>query len=351
MKFVKHLLFLAVLFSSTQVQAQYEHIFTNYFMSPMTLNPAMTGAYEGTYRVGGLRRQQWNAGPSSSLFGTTSVFVDMPVIMIQKRHWIGAGLSFYNDVARGFTNEERKNVATTLTQTSPALSVAFHYALDKKYRNVLSFAVKGGRCAYKLALADIPLATSELSKAIPIVDKSWRPAETTRPFLDLSLGLMLKSKIDKKSDLTVGVALGHINTPKFGFYTKGTAATLPTAFTGHVEYNRMINKKLTFSPNFLFRTIAGSRDISLQGVFGYQLDQKRKDLILKGGLGFRGFNNHAVNILLGADYQNFKFMLGYDIPTGVIALAENNTIELALHYTGKVYKNPVVKGIHFCPKY
>ena len=351
MKFVKHLLFSAVLLISTQVQAQHEYIFTNYYMSPMTLNPAMTGAYEGTYRVGGLRRQQWNASPSSSIFGTTSVFVDMPVVMIQKRHWIGAGLSFYNDVAKNFANQDKTITATTLKQTSPALSVAFHYALDKKYKNVLSFALKGGQCTYKVGLADIPLATSELNKAIPTVDKSWRPQETTRPFLDLSLGLMLKSKIDKKSDLTVGVSLGHINTPKYGFYTKGTAAELPTAFTGHLEYNRMLTKKLTFSPNFLFRTIAGSKEVALQGIVGYQLDPKRKDLILKGGLGFRGFGNNAVNVLLGADYQNFKFMVGYDIPTGLIATVENSTIELAIHYTGKVYKSPVVKGIHFCPKY
>ena len=85
MKFVKHLLFSAVLLISTQVQAQHEYIFTNYYMSPMTLNPAMVGAYEGTYRVGALQRQQWNVAPS--IFQTTSAFVDMPVIMIQKRHW------------------------------------------------------------------------------------------------------------------------------------------------------------------------------------------------------------------------------------------------------------------------
>jgi type IX secretion system PorP/SprF family membrane protein len=343
MKFVKHLLFLLVLLCSTKSYAQYEYIFTNYFMAPTQLNPAMTGAYEGTYRVGGLRRNQWPV--ASPTYGTTSLFVDAPLLMVGKRHWIGAGFSFFNDVAKVDIPGQTLN----LKQSVPALSVAFHYAIDKKYKNVLTIGIKGGSSNYSASLPDIQLTYSEISKGA--VNKDWRPNELSTTFMDLSAGVMLKSKIDKKSDIVTGFSLGHLNTPDYSL-RGSTTADLPLALTAHFEYNRQLNKKLSISPNFLYRQIAGSRDISLQGVAGYKLDPvKRNDLTLKGGVGFRTLGqNHLVDILLGADFKNYKFMMAYDIPNARIG-GVGGTLELALHYTGRIYKPVATKDNHFCPKY
>ncbi len=190
MKFVKHLLFSAVLLISTQAQAQREYIFTNYYMSPTTLNPAMVGAYEGTYRVGALQRQQWNV--IKSIYGTTSAFVDMPVVMIKKRHWIGAGLSIYNDGA-GSGGEFSK-----LGQTYVALSAAFHYAIDKKARNVLTLglAAGGGSDGFTPGLG--PQTTSDINSASsPGGSNITTLLKDKASITDISAGLMLKSKIDK----------------------------------------------------------------------------------------------------------------------------------------------------------
>ena len=345
MKFVKHLLFLAVLISSTQVQAQHEYIFTNYYMSPLTLNPAMVGAYEGTYRVGALQRQQWNVVPA--IFQTTSIFVDMPLLMIQKRHWIGAGLSLYNDGA-GTTGNSK------IGQNYVALSAAFHYALDKKYRNVLTLGLSagGGSDGFTPGLKELTNGDFIAKSG----GTSLKPDKVNST--DISAGLMLKSKIDKKSDLSLGISVRHLNTAAIGHAGKSYTSTssvkakLPSALSLHFEYNRMLNKRLSISPNILYRRIAGSQDLALQGVLGYQLNPKDKDIILKGGLGFRGIYNHAINVLAGADYKDFKLMIGYDIPLAPVGgKTTGSTLELSLHYTGKVYKNPVVKGIHFCPKY
>jgi type IX secretion system PorP/SprF family membrane protein len=348
MKFVKHLLFLAVLLISTQAQAQREYIFTNYYMSPTTLNPAMVGAYEGTYRVGALQRQQWNIRPS--IYQTTSAFVDMPVVMIKKRHWIGAGLSLYNDGAGSGGNYSK------LGQNYVSLSAAFHYSIDKKYKNVLTFgvAVGGGKDGFTPGIG--PQLLSDYNGNSP---NSTSLLKDNASIVDISAGIMLKSKIDKKSDLSLGLSLRHLNTANNALekaykavIAKDSLSSIPAAFTFHAEYNRILSKKLSIAPNILYRRIAGSQDVSLQAVLGYQIDPKRKDLILKGGLGVRTFDNHAINVLLGADYQNFKLMVGYDIPTAPVGgKTTGSTLELSLHYTGKVYKNPVVKGIHFCPKY
>ena len=349
MKFVKHLLFSAVLFISTQAQAQHEYIFTNYYMSPTTLNPAMVGAYEGTYRVGALQRLQWNIIPS--IYTTTSAFVDMPVVMIKKRHWIGAGLSYYRDRA-GSGDKFSK-----LEQRYISLSASFHYAIDKRSRNILTLGLSFGGGNDAFSRGDGPQLSSEFPNPNGGTTSTLSNERVKAASTDISAGLMLKSKIDKKSDISLGVSVRHINTANISLGEAYKAATsvkakLPAALTFHAEYNRILNKKLSIAPNILYRKIAGSQDVAIQTVLGYQINPKRKDLVLKGGLGARVFGNHAINVLAGADFKDFKLMVGYDIPTGSVSgPTTGSTLELALHYTGKVYKNPVVKGIHFCPKY
>jgi type IX secretion system PorP/SprF family membrane protein len=264
--------------------------------------------------------------------------------MVGKRNWIGAGLMMYRDVAGNSTNH--------LTQQNVALSAAFHYALDKKYKNILTFGLKIGGSSFAFNADGKQLTYAGLSGGS---DPEFSKNYPTRNFIDFSAGVMLKSKIDKKSNITFGIGLGHINSPRIALSTANatTGYRLPMAFTGHLEYSRDINKKVSIMPSLLFRTISGSKDGTIQAQVGYKLDPvRRPDLTLKGGLGYRfigNFNNLC--LLLGADYKNFRFGLGYDIPRADLATAVQNTLELSLHYTGKIYKKPVTKGAHFCPKY
>ena len=55
----KKLLFLfSILFTGSALWAQDIH-FTQFYMSPMTTNPANAGKFEGTARIGGIFRGQW----------------------------------------------------------------------------------------------------------------------------------------------------------------------------------------------------------------------------------------------------------------------------------------------------
>ena len=59
MKFLKPLLFITLLFLTSTSQAQYVPHYTLFEYSPLTTNPAYTGAYEGSLRIGGIFRDQW----------------------------------------------------------------------------------------------------------------------------------------------------------------------------------------------------------------------------------------------------------------------------------------------------
>lgn len=47
-----------ILFLIPKANAQDKH-FTQFYASPLTLNPALTGAMDGSYRIGAIYRDQW----------------------------------------------------------------------------------------------------------------------------------------------------------------------------------------------------------------------------------------------------------------------------------------------------
>src|SRR5690349_16635765 len=94
----KLLLLLASVFAVSGLSAQDIH-FSQFNMSPMTLNPANIGPFEGTARIGGIYRGQFNSVLDKQ-YSTPSVYVDAPIIRgFRKKDWVGVGLMFFSDKA------------------------------------------------------------------------------------------------------------------------------------------------------------------------------------------------------------------------------------------------------------
>src|SRR5688572_14176389 len=99
--------------------------FTQFYASPLTLNPALTGKMNGDYRIAGIYRSQWRSitsDPSFTPFATPAASFDIPFAFGRKKNnAIGAGLQLVNDM----TNNKRLN------NLQIQASVAYHKALDK----------------------------------------------------------------------------------------------------------------------------------------------------------------------------------------------------------------------------
>ena len=94
--FIKKLLFAAMLFVScisfTKLKAQDPH-FSQFYASPLLLNPALTGAFPGNLRVSGSYREQW---PSIMYpFKTGSFSIDANILhdKIAEGDILGIGLT------------------------------------------------------------------------------------------------------------------------------------------------------------------------------------------------------------------------------------------------------------------
>src|SRR3954462_7934254 len=87
---------LAFLATVVKVEAQDPH-FSQFFASPLTLNPALTGKFDGSIRVAGNYRNQWPT--INRAFTTSTVSVDFPSLAkhIAPNDTWGVGVMGYSD--------------------------------------------------------------------------------------------------------------------------------------------------------------------------------------------------------------------------------------------------------------
>jgi type IX secretion system PorP/SprF family membrane protein len=339
-------MFAALLFSSGAF-AQDIH-YTQYNLSPLTLNPSMTGSFEGTFRVGVLYRDQWRSVLGSNAFATPSVYVDVPIRGI-KDDWIGLGLSILNDKAG----------TVALTRTRIQGSLAWHIPLGKSKNTVISIGGQGG-----IEQRRVDKSAGETEESILAgtgagsgIDLTNNIGNDKISFGDYNAGISLRSKLNKSLDFTLGFAMNHLSQPGSSLYSEATANLLPDddksldrTLAGHAQFNAHLNPKWTLSPSFLYQGIASADEVNLQLLAGHHFNEE-KDITLNFGTGYR--LRDAVSALVGFDYKGFKLGIAYDFNVSELSTASANRggFELAASYIAKIKKTPVVKPVIFCPRF
>jgi gliding motility-associated-like protein len=73
--------------------------YSNYNFAPLYLNPAKTGDFLGTIRIGGIYREEARFFINNP-FQTQNIHIDSPLSKgFSKNHWVGLGLNIYTDKA------------------------------------------------------------------------------------------------------------------------------------------------------------------------------------------------------------------------------------------------------------
>lgn len=357
MKFLKGLLFFFSISLVGSLNAQDIH-FTQFYLTPLTTNPAYTGAFEGTFRLGGIYRDQWGSVISSP-YRTPSFYVDAPILMIGKRNWLGVGGMLYSDKAG----------ALDLATTQAMGSVALHMPLDKKSKSVLSFGIQAGYTSRKLDLSQAIFRDAILIGA-PVgttSDLSGGQGDGQGVYnsntFDMNAGVLLKTQMNDKMRLEIGASLNHILTPDYHLNdgaldstatspsTEGRDAwDLPGNFLLHGQFFVDLNDKWQIKPAFLFQSLSGANEVMIQGIVGYHLNDK-KDMTLDFGIGYR--LRDATKFIVGMHYKQFRVGAAYDLTISDVRDASSAAggFELGVAYIAKIFKKPEVKPVIFCPRF
>ncbi len=341
--------FLFLLLLAGSISAQDIH-FTQFNMSPMTLNPANIGGFEGTVRVGGIYRSQWTSVLKSNQYETPALFVDAPIIRgFRRNDWVGVGLSLFQD----------KVGAGALVHSASKLGAAYHLGFGKTGKTVLTLGGHYGQETYRIGNADGFIFEDGIKSGNPLLSadlEAIKNNSTTDPktnYSDIDAGIALTSQLNKTMDFKLGFSVFHLGKPSFGFPDTsgvGNNFTQPRRYVTHGTFNIKTSDRMTISPSFIFQTMNGNDEIMVQGLAGY-LFNPEQDITLNAGLGYR--LGDAVNILLGAKKKNLTVGFAYDVNTSGL---NNDTryrggFEIAVNYIVKIYKNAPVKPKVLCPRF
>jgi len=287
---------------------------TQFYASPIYLNPAFTGANSDS-RLATTYRNQWAALPGS--FTSFLMSYDYYVSELHS----GVGLLLTSDKA---------GTAGLGTNT-----VGLNYAYDYKLNRTWSAAI-GLRASYGYRALDF----SRLIFGDEIARGATTSLQTPIPekvkYLDFSTGLLVFSQKQ-----WVGFALNHINKPDESFL--GNQANMPVKGSVHAGANIPLEKtgdgRITDKP---YITVAGQ----------YRF-QKKFDQVDIGfyynkpfyfiGLWYRGIplfksykkgysNNDAFAILIGGRYKQLNVGYSYDITISKLTMVSGGSHEISLSY-------------------
>lgn len=313
------------------IQAQDVH-FTRFYDAPTTLNPAKTGDYNGTFRAGGIiRDQNYNL---SHIYLTPNVYVDAPIIKgFRDNHWVGVGLTFMMDQAG----------VAGLKTSSFAGSAAYHIGTNKNMTSYFTIGASYGLVARSVADKSKIIFGDGINNPVPSEDLMSINDEKVN-YGDINAGLQYTLGLESGGNVKLGFAMMHLNRPKYSLVTS-SASRMPIRMNFYGTADASVNDKIDILPAVYVSTMAGHRDIALQLQGGYKINTLKGYRII-GGLGYRMAD--AIEILAGMDIKNTRVGVSYDVTTN--AIRPTGGFEIAVSHIFMIYKKPKDNPIILCPR-
>lgn len=273
--------------------------FSQYFNTPMLVNPANTGFNpDFDYRIGGNYRNQWaNVGTpfrTMSLWGDTKLFGNR-----FENGWMGVGAALYSDRA-GSGN---------LIATNGYASVAYHQMLG--YNSLLSGGFSVGFINKRIDISKLNFDNQWNGQFFDISIPSNEPflfSQTT--FVDLQVGMNYAYFASDNFYFNLGVSAQHVNRPRESFLSPTAVdARLNPRYTGFVNASIKFEDLWIVNPNIYVSKMGNAWET----VLGFNANRNlsgdgEQQMIL--GLYYR--HKDAVIPMVGYQVNDTRFTFNYD---------------------------------------
>jgi type IX secretion system PorP/SprF family membrane protein len=193
---------------STVVHAQ-DPNFSQFFASPLTLNPALTGKFDGSFRAAGNYRNQWPT--INNAFVTKTISLDFGVLKnrIPENDQFGVGIL-------GFTDRAGDGVLVT---NAAGLSVAYHKGLDEDGFHQIGVGFQTSYVNKRLDVTKV-VFEDELTPFgfVPgTTSEFFTNKQLNVSYVDVNAGIFYNGSTDGYNNFYFGASMYHINRPKETF--------------------------------------------------------------------------------------------------------------------------------------
>ncbi len=318
--------------------------FSQFFASPLTLNPASTGKFDGLFRVAGNYRNQWPTINNAYVTKTASIDFGVMRNRIPEVDQMGVGIM-------GFTDRAGDGVLVT---NSIGLSLAYHKGLDENGYHQLGAGFQAGYTNKRLDITKVYFA-DELTPFgfIPgTTGEVFSNKQINVSYVDVNAGVMYNGSTNGYNNFYLGASMYHINRPKETF--QGGEFLLNPRITIQAGGKIPVGSYhgLHLSGNFSFQSNA--KNMMLGGAFAYNVNNSDEDpttFFLGGWTRLTSNTNDAIIPYVGLEFKSIHIGYTYDINISNLKTASNSLggNEISLIYIKKP-NDPNAKKLN-CPRF
>lgn len=352
MKLFFRLTLIAIIFSSVAVlpsgelQAQ-DPRYTQYYQAPLRLNPAMTGVFEGLWRVGANFRTQWGSVMNRP-YNTYALTADLRTPVF-KSDYVGVGFSALTDVAGGgLYNVTDINLGVTYMKKLTGGGRSYRASLT-------SYLVAGAQIG--IGQRSVKWLNLTYSTQYVVDNNSYNQGihsgessntRMTKLYPDLSAGLLWYGMFGERRSIYAGFGLFHLNRPEISLFNRsGAGADVERLYirtTVHAGGEVLIGGRgsaISLLPGFVGMFQGPSMEMNMGLGIKYQAP-RYDDFALRFSVWTRLANKleadidaDALMLVVGIDYLSFQFGVSYDINLSTLTAVSNGqgSLEFSVIYT------------------
>ncbi len=311
--------------------------FSQFFSSPLTLNPAFTGKFYGSYRVAGNYRNQWPSIEKAYTTATASIDFQVMKDRIASNDTWGVGfMGLTDNSANGAVKFNYASVGT-----------AYHKGLDEEGYHQLS-------AGFQLTYANMLINThmlkfeDQLTNAgfTGVTSEVFNTGTLNSKYVDINAGILYNGNTNDRNNFYMGVSMYHINKPKQSF--TGAEYLLPTRTTFHAGTYFPVGNTTTLhmSGMQMFQGSASSTMLGAALQFNANPDDiKATSLYVGTWMRLKD----AIIPYVGIEFDDFRIGATYDYNSSQLRTASQNRggIEISLIYIRRPSSDKVIN----CPKF
>ncbi|MFH1320784.1 MAG: PorP/SprF family type IX secretion system membrane protein [Bacteroidota bacterium] len=307
--------------------------FSQFDRTPLIINPALTGMFNGQHRVLINYKDQWKS--FGAPYKTYALSYDFGLFKKKwKKSYLGAGFYVYNDKAGD----------AGLSTIQLNLSLSGIVPLNKNHR--ISGGLQGGFAQrsvdYSEVKTDNQFVNGEYDSAMPVGEAN---DFNKTAFGDFTAGVswnFLKNETNittnDKINANVGIAVFHVNKPKQEFYSLVNEKLYSKLVIHGSTYFGLKNTNIALLPSILVLSQGPSKEINFGTMIRYRLTEASKYTgFLKESAIYLGCYYRAGDAIIPAlmyELSNFALGISYDINTSGLKTATSGMggIEISFRY-------------------
>ena len=308
-------------FVINNAKAQVDPHFSQYYIYPQWLNPALTGVMDGDYRVAGIYRSQWQ-----NIDGGFTTIGAAAEIATSKDINVGVGLFQQKAGSGGYK------------YFTPYASIAYTgVKFGREGYHHISFGVQMGMIEKSFEPSKFTYGDqyNGVLTPKPTAEVIANPRQSS---FDLGAGILYFDATPHKTvNGFIGLSFGHITQPVDKFFNTSTSeAKLPIRQILHGGLRINLSETVSITPNYLLMKQGTAHE---RMIGAYMQLKAGEGFDFLGGLNYR-FND-AVVPFVGFYYKDFVLGMSYDVNTSDLSkiAGSTNGFELSLSFTGKKRRN------------